>query len=73
MTDCHGLKMTPADGRQRTLHAERQRLATGLLEVRRVPLKFVPPGALVTPREAIGLAPLAKLPPAAKRRPSATV
>lgn len=32
------------------------------LEVRRVPVRFVPPGALATPREALGLAPKMKLP-----------
>jgi len=32
------------------------------LQVRRVPARFVPPGALVAPGEALGLAPVSKLP-----------
>jgi Flp pilus assembly protein CpaB len=32
------------------------------LEVRRVPVRFVPPGALVTPAQALGLAPAAAIP-----------
>lgn len=32
------------------------------LEVRRVPARFLPPGALAAPREALGLAPTATLP-----------
>ncbi len=37
-------------------------LAAGALEVRRVPARFVPPGALRAPAEAIGLAPNAAVP-----------
>lgn len=33
------------------------------LEVRRVPVRFAPPGALAAPAEAIGLAPTAAVPP----------
>jgi Flp pilus assembly protein CpaB len=32
------------------------------LEVRRVPVRFVPPGALVSPGDALGLAPVATIP-----------
>src|SRR5438045_1875133 len=32
------------------------------LEVRRVPMRFVPPGALVSPGDALGLAPVSVLP-----------
>jgi Flp pilus assembly protein CpaB len=32
------------------------------LEVRRVPVRFVPPGALVSPSDALGLAPVAAIP-----------
>jgi Flp pilus assembly protein CpaB len=32
------------------------------LKVRRVPVRFVPPGALAVPREALGLAPRSRLP-----------
>lgn len=32
------------------------------LQVRRVPARFVPPGALIAPGEALGLAPVSKLP-----------
>lgn len=38
------------------------RVATEKLEVRRVPIKFVPPGALAAPTEALGLAPSASVP-----------
>ena len=38
------------------------RIATEGLEVRRVPVKFVPPGALAAPTEALGLAPSASIP-----------
>jgi len=34
----------------------------GALEVRRVPTRFVPPGALVSPGDALGLAPTATVP-----------
>jgi Flp pilus assembly protein CpaB len=34
----------------------------GALEVRRVPARFVPPGALASPHDAVGLAPAATLP-----------
>jgi Flp pilus assembly protein CpaB len=37
-------------------------LATSALEVRRVPVRFVPPGALRAPAEAVGLAPVAPIP-----------
>ena len=37
--------------------------ATEKLEVRRVPVRFAPPGALAAPAEAIGLAPAAAIPP----------
>jgi Flp pilus assembly protein CpaB len=37
-------------------------LATSALEVRRVPVRFVPPGALRAPAEAVGLAPVAPVP-----------
>lgn len=37
-------------------------LAAAALERRRVPARFVPPGALADPAEAIGLAPLATIP-----------
>ena len=33
------------------------RVATGKLEVRRIPVRFVPPGALAAPTEALGLVP----------------
>jgi Flp pilus assembly protein CpaB len=36
--------------------------AAGSLEVRRVPARFVPPGALASPRNAVGLAPTAFVP-----------
>jgi Flp pilus assembly protein CpaB len=36
--------------------------AVGALELRRVPARFVPPGALSSPRDAVGLAPTAPLP-----------
>lgn len=36
--------------------------AADALEVRRVPSRFVPPGALVSPPDAIGLEPVAELP-----------
>lgn len=36
--------------------------ASGALEVRRVPARFVPPGALAAPEEALGLAPRVQLP-----------
>lgn len=36
--------------------------AEGRLEVRRVPARFVPPGALARPAEAVGLEPLAPIP-----------
>lgn len=36
--------------------------AAGSLEVRRVPLRFVPPGALSAPAQAIGLEPVAAVP-----------
>jgi Flp pilus assembly protein CpaB len=35
------------------------------LEVRRVPARFAPPGALASPAQALGLAPLAPIPPGA--------
>jgi Flp pilus assembly protein CpaB len=38
------------------------RALTEKLEVRRVPTKFVPPGALAAPTEALGLAPAAPIP-----------
>lgn len=38
------------------------RVATEKLEVRRVPVRFVPPGALAAPAEALGLAPGAPVP-----------
>ncbi|MFL5902111.1 MAG: hypothetical protein ACJ75S_13065 [Solirubrobacterales bacterium] len=38
-----------------------EELATAL-EVRRVPMRFVPPGALVSPGDALGLAPVSALP-----------
>jgi Flp pilus assembly protein CpaB len=38
-------------------------LAEEGLEVRRVPVRFLPPGALESPAEAIGLAPAATVPP----------
>jgi Flp pilus assembly protein CpaB len=38
------------------------KVAAGALEVRRVPVRFVPPGALRAPAEAIGLAPVAAVP-----------
>lgn len=37
-------------------------LVAGSLERRRVPLRFLPPGALATPAEALGLAPTAPVP-----------
>jgi hypothetical protein len=37
----------------------RAKAVSKLLEVRRVPASFVPPGALTTPEEAVGLAPAA--------------
>jgi pilus assembly protein CpaB len=37
-------------------------VAAKSLELRRVPARFVPPGALVAPAEAVGLAPLAAIP-----------
>jgi Flp pilus assembly protein CpaB len=37
-------------------------LATSGLEVRRVPVRFVPPGALRAPAEALGLVPAARIP-----------
>ncbi|HET9152840.1 MAG TPA: SAF domain-containing protein [Solirubrobacterales bacterium] len=37
-------------------------VAGGDLEVRRVPIRFVPPGALSAPAEAVGLAPAAPVP-----------
>jgi Flp pilus assembly protein CpaB len=37
-------------------------LAGAGLEVRRVPVRFVPPGALAAPAEAVGLAPAAPIP-----------
>jgi len=37
--------------------------AVGALELRRVPTRFVPPGALSSPTDAVGLAPTAPLPP----------
>jgi len=37
--------------------------AASALELRRVPARFLPPGALVSPAEAIGLAPAAAIPP----------
>lgn len=36
--------------------------AEGLLEVRRVPARFLPPGVLANPAEAVGLVPTAALP-----------
>jgi Flp pilus assembly protein CpaB len=38
------------------------RVATEKLEVRRVPIKFVPPGALAAPTEALGLTPSIPVP-----------
>jgi Flp pilus assembly protein CpaB len=38
------------------------RRAAGALELRRIPARFVPPGALANPAEAIGLAPGAAIP-----------
>jgi Flp pilus assembly protein CpaB len=38
-------------------------LAAKALEVRRVPARFVPPGALASPAQAIGLAPALAVPP----------
>jgi pilus assembly protein CpaB len=38
-------------------------IAAEKLEVRRVPVRFAPPGALAAPAEAIGLAPVAAVPP----------
>lgn len=38
------------------------RVATEKLEVRRVPVRFVPPGALVAPAQALGLTPDAPVP-----------
>ncbi|HVQ60263.1 MAG TPA: SAF domain-containing protein [Solirubrobacterales bacterium] len=38
-------------------------LAGAGLEVRRVPVRFVPPGALAAPAEAVGLVPAAPVPP----------
>lgn len=38
------------------------RVATGKLEVRRVPVRFAPPGALATPAQALGLAPSVPVP-----------
>lgn len=43
-------------------HAIDPEAADETLEVRRVPIRFVPPGALAAPAEAIGLAPLAPVP-----------
>jgi Flp pilus assembly protein CpaB len=37
-------------------------LAAERLELRRVPTRFVPPGALVSPADAVGLVPLAPIP-----------
>jgi len=38
------------------------RIATEKIEVRRVPVRFVPPGALAAPTQALGLAPSAAIP-----------
>jgi Flp pilus assembly protein CpaB len=38
-------------------------LAAEHLEVRRVPVRFLPPGALVAPTEAVGLVPAVRIPP----------
>jgi len=35
---------------------------SSVLEVRRVPMRFVPPGALVSPSDALGLAPVSAIP-----------
>jgi Flp pilus assembly protein CpaB len=37
-------------------------LASDSLEVRRVPVRFLPPGALIAPAEAVGLEPTARIP-----------
>lgn len=37
-------------------------LASEHLEVRRVPVRFLPPGALIAPAEAVGLVPAARVP-----------
>jgi Flp pilus assembly protein CpaB len=72
IADSYGDSVARGYGRLRSVVIARARIEVGRpidpetaedrLEVRRVPARFLPPGALVDPAEAVGLVPIAALP-----------
>lgn len=71
LADRYGSRVARGYGPLRTVVVPRRALPAGrplgpaqasALEARRVPARFVPPGALASPREAVGLVPAAAVP-----------